>query len=81
MKQTDTIDPAKFRAQLAAAGLQQADVPRLVAALVEVPRPTPHEVSRYCRGVVRVPAALAALVELYARCPKGLRDRLLPGEG
>lgn len=78
MKTSDTIDPARFRAMLETAGLHQADVPRLVAALVDVPRPTAHEVSRYCRGVVRVPAALAALVELYRRCPKGLREQVLP---
>ena len=68
---------AEFTALLARAGLRQVEVGRLVAALSGMPGPDAVTVNRYCAGRRPVNANLAALIELYARQPKAVREALL----
>ena len=68
---------AEFRALLDRAGLKQVQVGRLVEALTGMKGPDSVAINRYCRGRLRVDAAVAALVELYARQPKAVREALL----
>lgn len=69
----------EFAQLLADAGLRQVDVGRLVAALSGMAGPDNVTVNRYVHGRLPPPATLVALIRLYARQPKRIRDQLLGG--
>ena len=70
----------EFSALLAECGVTRRQVGQLVRRLAGVPGPDPHAIGRYCTGKRAVPPVLVALLRLYRRCPRPLRETLLPPE-